>query len=334
MAFTQISDVVTPEVFTDYVQLLTSQKSAFVQSGVMASDAVLNSFLAGGGDTVNVPHWLDLDDTEANVSSDTASTSTPIKQTSGFEVAKRLSRNQSWSSMDLSQALAGSDPMESIASRVADYWVRQQNRYLIASVQGVLADNANDSNDMLNSIVIGGAGTTTAAHLFSAEAFLDAAQTMGENSSNLVALAVHSVVYTRMQKNNLIDFIPDSVSQVEIPFFLGRRVIVDDTLPKIAETTHFEYSSYLFGLNAFGLGLGSPRVPTAIERVEASGNGGGQETLHSRVELAIHPRGFAFDNAGSAGQSPTIAELKLAASWNRVVEPRAQIQIAELRTNG
>jgi hypothetical protein len=34
-----------------------------------------------------------------------------------------------------------------------------------------------------------------------------------------------------MQKNNLIDFIPDAEGHINIPTFLGRRVIVDDGMP-------------------------------------------------------------------------------------------------------
>ncbi|KKN34448.1 hypothetical protein LCGC14_0793470 [marine sediment metagenome] len=336
MAVTRLTDVVEPEVFTGYVQLLTAQKSQFIQSGAMESSELLDSFLAGGGETIQVPHWKDLDDTEANVSSDDpASAATALKTTSGREIAQRHSRNQSWSTMDLSQALAGSDPMESIASRVSDYWVRQWNRYLIASVQGLIADNlANDSGDMRNDVALAAGGSPTAVNLFSAEAFLDAAQTMGENSENLVALGVHSVVFTRMQKNNLIDFIPDARGEVNIPVFLGRRVIVDDALPAVANTGNVDYSSFLFGLGAFASGVGSPRVPTAVERIEAQGDGGGQETLHSRVELAIHPRGFAWLGVSQAGKSPTIAEMKAAANWDRRYTTRKQIPIAELVTNG
>lgn len=343
MALTQIADVVVPEVFTGYVQLLTAQRSAFVQSGVIETSPMLDALLAGGGRTFNLPHFKDLDDTEANVSADQAADvqsggandATPIKTTTGQEIAQRHNRNQSWSSADLAAALAGADPMESIASRVADYWVRQQQRYLISSLQGVFADNiANDTGDMVNSIVIGGPGTVTDAHLFSADAFIDTAQTSGDFAEDLVAVAVHSVVFSRMQKLNLIDFIPDSEGRIQIPFYLGRRVIVDDGLPVVDDGNgHFEYSSYLFGTGSVAAGVGSPRVPTEVHREPLAGQGGGQEVLTSRVEWILHPRGTAWLGASQAGESPTIAEMQLAANWDRRFE-RKLLRIAELRTNG
>ena len=58
---TQVSDVVVPEIFTPYVQLLTEEKARIVQSGVLMSDASMVEKLAGGGLTFNVPSQNDLD---------------------------------------------------------------------------------------------------------------------------------------------------------------------------------------------------------------------------------------------------------------------------------
>lgn len=336
MAVTQIVDIIVPEIFTDYTQILTTERSAFIQSGVVETSPFFDNLLVGGGTTFNMPHFNDLDDTESNVSTDEdagVNDMTPLKTGTGREISIRLSRNQGWSSADLAAALAGADPMESIASRVANYWIRQAQRIIIASIQGVIADNiANDSGDMVNDITAGG-GAVTVVNLFSAEAFIDAIQTMGDAGEDLVAVAVHSVVFRRMQKNNLIDFIPDSNGVINIPTFLGRRVIVDDGLPVVANGPNFEYSSYLFGAGSIASGVGQAQVPTAVEREERAGKGGGIETLHNRVEWLYHPRGMQFIDAGIAKTSPTNAELAAAAQWNRAFE-RKLVKLAELRTNG
>ncbi len=335
MAVTQISDIVVPEVFEAYISLLTAQRSAFIQSGVLVEVPLLSQFLAGGGQTVNVPNFNDLADTEANVSSDNpASSATPGNITTGTQVAIRQSRNQTWGSMDLAAALAGPDPLEEIASKVAGYWIRQRNRYLIASSQGLIADNiANDGGDMVNDIT-NGVTPATSANLFSAEAFIDTLQTMGESGENLTAIAVHSVVYRRMQKNNLIDFIPDARGEINIPTFLGRFVVVDDTLPVVANGPNFEYSSYLYGGGSWAAGNGSPLNPVEVERSALAGDGGGQEILVSRQELIIHPVGYAWLSTSMAGASPDISEMQDATNWNRVFPERRQVVLAELRTNG
>lgn len=349
---TQIADVVVPEVFTPYTQTLTEEKSRLVQSGLLSRSATLDGLLAGGGLTFNVPSWNDLDNDLERISNDssaafnTADASVnaagsgtsperppdPFKITSKTEIAVRLQRNASWSSMDIAAALAGDDPMNAIANRVAAYWTRALQRVFIATWNGVIADNvANDSGDYQNDV--SGAGFIDGVTNFTAENFLDTKLTMGDSMDDLSAIFVHSVVYNRMQKNNLIDFIPDSRGEVMIPTFLGAEVIVDDGLPRTGNV----YDSWLFGQNATQFGTGSVKVPTAVERKEGGGNGGGQEVLYNRVMWSLHPTGHAFTgvtypNGGPANTGTAGDDLDEAASWNRVYTERKQIKFARLVT--
>src|SRR5690606_19972418 len=122
----------------------------------------------------------------------------------------------------LAAELAGDDPMRRTGERVVDYWVRQYQRILVATMAGVFADNvANDSSDMVIDIGSDSAGSPDESELVSAEAILDTKQTMGDAADDLSTLIMHSVVYTRLQKLNLIDFIPDSEGRVRFPTYLG-----------------------------------------------------------------------------------------------------------------
>lgn len=328
---TKIADIVVPEIFTPYVQQLTEEKAQIIQSGILSVDPALTELMAGGGLTFNAPSWKDLDNDADNVSSDNdGATSTPNKIGTLTEIAVRLSRNNSWSSMDLAAALAGEDPMAAIANRVAYYWARRLQAATVATMNGVIADNAaNDSGDY--TVDISGVSFVDGVTNFSAEAFLDAATTMGDSMGDLVAVIVHSVVYNRMQKNNLIDFIPDARGEVNIPTFLGRRVVVDDGMPRTGNV----YDTWLFGAGALRLGNGSPKVPTEVDRVPAAGNGGGQEVLYSRIEWSIHPVGHAYVGTPASGgpsNANTANNLAAATSWNRVYAERKQIKFARLVT--
>lgn len=362
---TNVGDVIVPEVFTPYVQQLTEQKSRIIQSGLAERSAQIDALLAGGGLTFSVPSWRDLDNDAENVSGDeTADTfkhtlnanavevvtatwgaltdSRPKATDSDLEVAVRLSRNQSWASADLAAALAGNDPAGSIAERVAYYWTRRQQAALIATIQGVCKDNGtNDSGDYSNDIA--GSAFTDGVTNFSAEAFLNACLTMGDSMEDLVAVMVHSVVFNRMQRNNLIDFIPDATGQIMIPTFLGREVIVDDGMPfgsnavrgnGVAATGNV-YETWLFGRGAIQLGVGSAKVPTEVQRQPQAGNGGGQEVLYSRQEWCFHPRGHAYvGTPGNGGPSNGTGsnQLNNAGSWNRVFPERKMIKFARLIT--
>lgn len=339
---TRVSDVIVPEVFTPYMQQLTEEKSRLVQSGLIVRSEALDTLLAGGGLTFQVPSFRDLDNDADRVSTDTsvpfsdadaslpagvARPPNPLKIGTLKETAVRLNRNNSWSSTDLATILAGVDPMQAIAGRVAAYWARRMQAAFIATWNGVIADNvANDAGDYVNNIS-GGAfidGVTN----FSAEAFLDTAQTMGDSQEDLVAVAVHSVVYNRMQKNNLIDFIPDARGEIQIPTFLGRELIIDDGLPRSGSI----YDTWMFGSGATQMGVGSPPVATEVDRKPGGGNGGGQDVLYSRVMWSMHPAGHAFTMAGIPDGGPSNTNLLTASSWNRVFPERKMIKFARLVT--
>lgn len=342
---TQISDVIVPEIFNPYVQQMTEEKSRLVQSGVAIRSAEMDSFLSGGGLTANAPSFKDLDNDEDNVSSDVgdddftggSANSAPKKTGTSNEIMVRLSRNQSWSSADLTSALAGTDPMNSIANRVSDYWARRLQAAFVATVNGVFADNdaapagsEHVQGDLTNDV--SGASYSAGVTDFSAEAFIDAAVTMGDSMGDLSMICVHSIVYARMQKNNLIDFIPDSNGVVNIPTFLGRIVIVDDGVPTPSSGV---YHTWLFGSGAVGLGMSQPKVPTEMARKPDSGNGGGSEVLYNRVEWAIHPVGHKYAGSpanGGPSNAATANNLANAASWERVYPERKQIKIARLIT--
>lgn len=333
---TQISDVVVPEIFSPYIQQLTEEKSRIIQSGVVQQSAALNAFLAGGGLTFNVPSFQDLDNDADRVSTDTSSDKftggtiapTPNKIETATEIAVRLNRNNSWSSADLTAQLAGADPMAAIGNRVADYWVRRLQLIFVATMNGVIADNtANDSGDYQNDI--SGASFQDGVTNFSAEAFLDTAVTMGDSMEDLVAVMVHSVVYNRMQKNNLIDFIPDARGEVSIPTFLGRQVIVDDGMPRNGNI----YDTWLFGSGFMQMGSAAPATPTEVDRQPGAGNGGGQEILYNRQQWCLHPTGHAYSGTspnGGPSNANTANNLANAGSWNRVYSERKQIQFARL----
>lgn len=335
MAITKFTDVIEPSIFEQYMQQRSVEMSALWQSGIVANNPRLNTLADSGGHTVNMPFFDDLGDTEANIGNDDdTSDATAQKITTGQDISIVHNRNQMWGSADLVQSLIGPDPMRAIADLVAGYWTRQWQRMLISSLTGVLADNiANDSGDMVHDIGTDDAGAITAAEKISGDAVIDAAQTMGDHSNRLVAICMHSVVYSELQKQNLITFVRNSEGVIQFPSYLGMRVIVDDLCPADAGTNRIEYTTYLFAQGAFGIGRGNPRVPVEIDRAPAGGNGGGIEHLHSRQKFILHPRGVKFVSGSVASTCPTNAELEAAANWDRVYD-RKLIRVAALKTNG
>ena len=348
MAIVKIVDVIVPEIFSPYFQQLTEEKSRLIQSGVVVRDPAIDTFLQGGGLTFNLPSWKDLANDADNVSSDNeASTSTPNKIGTSLEIGVRLSRNSSWSAMDLVGALAGSDPMGAIGSRVAAYWTRRAQAMFVATMQGLFADNdaapsgtEHVAGDLTEDI--SGSAYQAGVTDFSAESFIDAMTTMGDSMDDLTTVMVHSITFARMKKNTLIDFIPDSQNPAAqaVPTFLGKQVIVDDGVPNPAGTGAAQTSAgifhvWLFGVGAVRWGVGAAPVPVEVDRAPAAGNGGGQETLYTRVEWCLHPTGHKYAGTpanGGPANGTGANDLANAGSWQRVYPERKQIKVARLIT--
>lgn len=345
---TLVSDVIVPEVFDPYSQQVTTTKSTLINSGAAVIDPELSNLLNGGGLTFSLPSWAAIDETDANVATDAAADkytggsddSVPSDHDADLEIAIRLTRNRSWGAGELARMLAGSDPMRSVGNQVGTYWMQEWQRAFVATATGVFADNAaapaaseHVQNDMTFSLATANSSTyLDGVTNFSARAFIDAAITMGDNEEDLGIVMVHSVVYATMLKNNLIDFIPDSETRANIPYFLGRRVIKNDKMPNDTEL----YDTWLFGAGAFRIGVGQHKRPTSIGYEEDAGNGDGEEILYTRRVFAMHPTGHKYAGATTAKGGPSNAatsnNLGNAGSWQRVYPNRKQIKMARLIT--
>lgn len=335
MANVQLSDIYNPLVFSGAEQEAQIELNAFLASGVMVMDPRLTAMASVGGNIGELPFFKPLGTQEPNYSDDvTGNTSTPNKITGAKMKYRLASQNQSWSTMDLAVDLALVDPVGAITGRIGQYWATTLERRLIQSTMGILNDNvANDSSDMVVNIATDAAGAITAAELISNDAILDAQQTAGDHQSGFGAIAMHSVVYSRLRKQQLITFIRDADNNTLFQTYGNLRVIVDDSLSAVAGTNRVTYTTVLFGNGAVVSGMGRVQNPSALDRKEEAGNGGGQSDLYSRRADIVHPLGFEFTSAAVAGQSATLAELATEANWNRVWE-RKSVPLAFLKTNG
>lgn len=340
MAVVRLSDAVVYDIYGTYDSVDDPEKTALFQSGVVRRTPVFDTMARSSGKFASIPFWNDIDpDLEPNYSNDDPDDlATPNKIDAGEMMYRKAWLNQSFSDMDLVQELAGSSPMQHIRNRFGTYWVRQWQRRLIASLVGIMNDNiANDNSDMVVDISAN-AGEDA---VFGSDAFIDAAFTAGDASGQFRAIAVHSQIMARMLKNDEIVYIPDSQGALTIPTYKGRVVIEDDSMPVSAGV----YTSMLMGIGAFAFGgvegtavaygEGVPRVPFEVDRIPAAGNGGGQEAIWERRTWVLHPFGFSWVEGGGAPAlaefSPTLADLRLAGHWNRVVN-RKQAPFAFIKS--
>jgi len=328
-----LADIYNPVAFATGIQEDQIELNRFIQSGIITGDPRISAFAQSGGTLNEIAFLKPLGTEEPNYSSDDITEKSETKKLSGSKMQVRTAyQNQSWSSTDLASEVALVKPMPAITSRIGSYWATINERRIIASVTGILADNvANDSGDMvLNKAIT--TGTIADTNRISATNIIGAVQTMGDHGENLRAMAMHSAPYRQLQIANLIDYIPDSMGNVDIPTYQGKRVIVDDSLvPDTTVAAYPVYTVYLFTEGAFVGGEGMPVNASELDRDPDAGNGGGETKLYSRRTDIAHPLGFSCVGT-PAGNSLTLAELRLATTWNRVWD-RKHTGLAALKVN-
>ncbi len=331
MAVVQVSDVVVPEIFTAYQVENSLVSTAFFQSGVAVKNGAIQAQLEAGAESFAVPFWHDLPDTEADITNDNpADVSTPQKINAGKQVIRKSFLHASWSEMSLASELSGSSALQRIQSRVQAYWDRQWEFRLISSFLGILASNiANNTGDMVTDTTHNASPNDT----FSGTAVIGAALSMGDRLADIKGIAMHSRIYGQALINNEIEFFKPSENGMEISLYKGLAVIVDDSLSPVDGV----YTTILFGAGAVGFGASAPRTGygTEIQRIPAAGNGGGATILHSRFNMAMHPLGYAWNDAAGtvnaiAGESPSLSDLQNGAHWTRVVSQRKSVPLAFL----
>ncbi|ALT07382.1 major capsid protein [Moraxella bovoculi] len=322
---TQLTDIIEPVQFTQYLLDTTATKSKLLSSGLLVKNEQISKYLRSGSTSFNVPYWKDIaNGVDADIISDDPDEhSTPKKISTYKQNVRKAYLHNSWSSMGLAAEVAGADPLKAIQERVGAYWDNQLQKRLIQSIRGIVAQNkATDNADMVHDI-----SSVSKANKFNAEAVIDTAGTLGDAFNNIVAIAMHSKIYFDALKSDLIETVTPSNGK---PFqtFRGLMVIVDDGL---APDEQGNYLTVLLGGGAFGFGLSAPmHTPaTAVELINSAGKGGGMSVLHSRLNLAMHPLGYTWVEGELVGESPSMEELSKAEHWKRMTE-RKNVPLAFL----
>lgn len=311
---TRLIDVIQPEVFTPYVVQKTMEKSALVQSGIIANDSEFDSLAGGPNTLINMPFWNDLEGTESQVMRDEGEMDIN-KITSSQDMARKQARTNAWGANGLSAMLSGDDPLAAIGGLVANYWARDMQKTLLATLNGAFKAT-NMSNKVYDiSDRDGKEGTINSS------TFVDAIQVMGDAKESLTGVMMHSAVEAELRKQDLIETIPDSEQGKPINYFQGKRVIVDDAMAFNTSTGVAEM--FIFGQGAIALGNGShPRIlATEVDRNKRTYSG--EEVLINRKIFLLHPRGIAWSEGSVANEFPTNAEINVGARWNRVYEPKS-----------
>jgi len=332
MAVTR-NDVIIPEIFTPYLIEATTVRNSFLTSGVVTALDALN--VTEGGDKVTIPNW------KANLSGDaerlTDSTSlTPGKITADKQVGVVLHRGRAWESRDLARLAAGSDPMGAIGAKVADYIANQQQKDLIASLEGVFGPTgSSNSGAAFADLTIDGTGSNETnlgpRQIAAAEAILN------EDAERLGAIVMHPLVYADLKERKAIDFVTASDARVvatqtadlaglnafggsvaaaytanmAVPFYMGMRVIRSKDVPVSGSSPNKKFACYVMASGAVGTGQ-QAALRSEVDRDILAKSDAMSVDWHN----LFHPLGSRY--VGPV--NPTAADLATQANWEKVFE--------------
>ena len=312
---TRLINVITPEIFNQYMREQTAEKSRFVQSGIAVANEAVSRNIDVGGLFVNMPFWNDLSGVD-EILDDGGRPLTTDKITAALDIAAVLYRGKGWATNELTGIIAGDDPMAALLARISDWWLRQEQSVLLSVMRGLFDPGGTLAPTHLND---------RADYDIDGSLILDTKQLLGDAHDRVNMLMMHSAVYTELQKQQMIEYIQPAGTNVRIPYYLEYAVDYDDGLP--FDPTTGVFTTYLFGRGSIGRNSGNPSKMTTFEadRDKARGN----DMVYTRRAITMHPHGIAFknnerakDGEGVQYVTPSNGDLASVANWELVYEPK------------
>lgn len=316
-----------PQLFLEYQQEEIQDRNQLVNSGLMVTNDAIQAEFAKGGKTIDLPFFGDLSG-DSEILDDVTGL-TPSVLAGDLQTGVRNVRGRAWSASDLAGELAGSDPMQAIARRTGQYWVRDMQKTMISVLRGMFASGG----PLATSHAVGGNSTQ-----LSQSAMVSGIAKLGDAGQELTGIVMRSQVYYALMNLDLI--VPaSSTSQLdsrlsrerlELGTYLGRPVFLDDTLPVDAgagtgsKDVHY---TYFFGPGAFAYATAPAKTPVETDRDTLKG----VDFLINRTHYLVHPNGISW-TGNAAGNSPTNAELATGANWSKVFLDDRNIRLTLLRS--
>jgi len=320
------SDIIVPEVFTPYVIEQTTQRDAFLASGVVRPMAELNA--TEGGDFINVPFW------KANLSGDfevlsDSSSLTPGKITADKQVGVILHRGRAFEARDLAALAAGSDPMAAIGAKVADYVANQRQKDLLSCLKGVFGTlGTTSSSAAFFGLTIDGESGDTPTVL-SPRHVAEARSLLGDQGDKLAAVCMHSKVYYDLVERRAIDYVSTADARgtsttqsggsivaaygnPTVPTYMGLRVIVSDDVQTEGSGSSTEYATYFFTEGAVASGEQMAMQTETDRDILAK-----SDAMSIDLHYCYHPVGSKW---AVTTTNPTRAQLETVSNWSKVYE--------------
>lgn len=301
-----IQNLITHNEFGEYFAEACVARSNLVKSGIAKIDPVIAELCKTAiGSFVELPFFksiLATNTVEATVLTNNT-TLTPEQIAAGQDRAPIFFRGKAFGTNDVDNMIAGKDPMKALGDGLADYWNAERQTRLIKILAGIFG-----TSGVLTSHQVTGTE-------FDPDLLLDAAATLGDRKTNIVAYAMNTTTETAFLKTFASSLYRPSDTPFTLSTFNGKAVVVDDAIS--------DGEIYLFGEGSVAINPCACDNAFEAFRDPLSSSSG----IVTRDASIVHVRGVKY-KADTA--NPGNSVLATPATWERVWESKF-INVAQVK---
>ena len=320
-----LADIVKRNNFSAYVSEAIKERSAFIQSGAVVRNPLLDS--RTGGTRIQVPEFNPVSPTEEIINGTaTWGTSnggylTPQKIGSGTQIATICHRGFAYAVDDIAVLAAGEDPMGHIRDQLADAINKLNSTRLFYQLHGIFGTALSS-----NALDLGKAGTgATEANFLTAATVARGRSLLGERGEELDTIVVHPSVAYYLYQVGMLTFSTTALStgtgiqwggggvgvtDRSVGQFAGMNVVVDSAVNSVAPGSSGHQKAFYCYLIKSGTILEGVQQDLAIEAERNVLSK--QDVISVDYHSTYHIMGTKWNDAAD---NPTNSNLGAKAKW-------------------
>lgn len=303
-----------PEVFAEYMAEQPTWSNAIIASGILQEDPTIMELIGTKGNVATLPFYkpISIDDYEP-LNNDGLTDNVPETISGSKQTAMLIQRMKAWKTQDFTKELTGADPMQHIASSVANYYQQVWERELMNIVNAVMKLDGM-SGHVYDVTAIGDGRVDETSMIYAQQ------KALGDAANGFGIAIMHSLVFARYKALGLVDYnkytITNAIAQeVNLPTIGGLIPIVSDRYTVDTSGDTPKYITTLIGqgaiLTAEKTNYEEPYYTDYDPETTA-----GVEKLYTKQGRVLHPNGFNLAVDNIAGESPLLSELGDSGNWS------------------
>lgn len=339
-----VTRAATSAPFAKYLAEEIYERSAFIKSGALATNSVLNNTT---GTRIEVPIFRSLNTVAETVRSDStwgtsgAGHLTAQKVTATTQYCSIRHLGAAYAMDDLSKFQSGEDALNFVRQQLASDLDRVNTTSIVSMLTGIFGPGGTLNGSNALDISEATAGSETEANFLSAASATRAKYLLGERAGSLQTLVIHPTVAAYLEQVGQLQFSSTAMSSgsgiqwggggigvtsTQIGAAFGLNIVVDSQCPIRGTTGENEqFCCYLFGSGAIQTGSQYPLTVLSDYNHLSF-----QTELSMKWSNVFHIPGVTWS---SASDNPENSDLANVANWSSVYSDNRLIPAVELVVN-